>query len=116
MTPPSASLFLYLQLVLTMFTRSSQTKEHAPLAHAIDAFYSVFSGDWLDADEELFRGALPPVVEPVREVRALPRRVGVAPAAAAPHTGSGRFVCCGGASPSNANCIVWRARGGRERV
>ncbi|KAG8158104.1 hypothetical protein KVR01_011865 [Diaporthe batatas] len=42
-------------------------KEHGPLAHAVDAFYSAVSDDWLDADEELFRGVLPPVIEPVKK-------------------------------------------------
>ncbi|KAH8785904.1 hypothetical protein F5883DRAFT_636811 [Diaporthe sp. PMI_573] len=82
------------------------TKEHGPLAHAIDAFYSVVSGDWLDADEELFRGVLPPVVEPAREVRARPRRVGVDPAAAASHTqGPGASSAAGEPHPQTPTAL-----------
>ncbi|KAG8159719.1 hypothetical protein KVR01_010356 [Diaporthe batatas] len=42
-------------------------KEHGALAHAVDAFYAAASDEWLDADEELFRGVLPPAIEPVRK-------------------------------------------------
>lgn len=78
----------------------SQTEEHGPLAHAIDAFYSVVSGDWLGADDELFQAALPPAIESVREVTDQPGRMGFDPAATAPHTlGTGASSAAGEPHP-----------------
>ncbi|KAI3398925.1 hypothetical protein diail_8248 [Diaporthe ilicicola] len=51
------------------------TKEHGPLAHAIDAFHLAAGDNWIDAYDELFRGVLPPVIEPARELSLRPRRV-----------------------------------------
>lgn len=83
-----------------------QTEEHGGLAHAIDAFYSVVSDDWVDAYEELFRFARPPVVEQAREETVQPRRVGFDPAAAWPHTlGTGASSAAGEPHPQTHTAL-----------
>lgn len=97
---------LKLWSMLTMRIHAYQTEEHGPLAHAIDAFYSVVSGDWLGADGELFQAALPRVVESAREVTDRPRRVGFDPAATAPHTlGTGASSAAGEPHPQTHTAL-----------
>lgn len=92
--------------MLTMFLHFSQTEEHGDLAHAIDVFYSVVSDDWVDAEEDLFRFARPPVVEQAREETVQARRVGFDPAAAAPHTlGTGASSAAGEPHPQTHTAL-----------
>lgn len=105
-TPFICFISLHLWPMLTIGIQLSQTEEHGPLAHAIDAFYSVVSGDWLGADDELFQAALPPVTGSAREVTDRPGRVGFDPAATAPHNlGTGASSAAGEPHPQTHTAL-----------